>query len=54
MWLNWAEPQTIDRVGLFDRPIFDEQIDSRSYTADWSVAGRLNTKRIYGTMVRFM
>lgn len=29
-------------------------LDSRSYTADWSVAGRLNTKRIMGTMVRFM
>jgi len=30
----------------------DKPLDSRSYTADWSVAGRLNTKRIMGTMIR--
>ncbi|MEI6647718.1 MAG: hypothetical protein WCP12_16900 [bacterium] len=32
----------------------NKPLDSRSYTIDWSVAGTLNTKRIMGTMVRFM
>jgi len=30
----------------------NKPLDSRSYTADWSAAGRLNTKRIMGTMIR--
>lgn len=30
----------------------DKALDSRSYMADWSAAGTLNTKRIVGTMVR--
>jgi hypothetical protein len=30
----------------------DKPLDSRSYTADWSAVGTLNTKRIMGTMIR--
>ena len=29
----------------------DKALDSRSYTANWSAAGKLNTKRIMGTMI---
>jgi len=29
----------------------DKALDSRSYTEKWSAAGRLNTKRIMGTMI---
>ena len=29
----------------------DKNLDSRSYTIDWSQAGRLNTKKIVGTLL---
>ena len=29
----------------------DEEMDTRTHTVDWSAAGRLNTKKIVGTMI---
>jgi len=31
--------------------VADGDLDSRSYTVDWSQAGRLNTKKIVGTLL---
>ncbi|MFA7173953.1 MAG: hypothetical protein WC340_11170 [Kiritimatiellia bacterium] len=49
---NWSavnidlDTRTMSRVAA----LADEELDSRSYTAAWSLAGELNTKRIIGTL----
>ena len=43
-----VDTRSLSRVAAVE----DKALDSRSYTADWSAAGTLNTKRIVGTMVR--
>jgi len=44
------DTRSLSRVTAVD----DTLLDSRSYTADWSEEGTLNTKRIMGTMIRLM
>ncbi len=45
-----VDTRSLSRVTAVD----DTPLDSRSYTADWSEEGTLNTKRMFGSMIRFM